>query len=263
MKKNPYPGKFVAFEGIDGSGKTTQGDMLCDRMKKEAIPFLQTKEPTQDGFFGKLVRYIYTRESLYDLLPKEVARFLASNEYQMIRSSAERVERRRLKQFEEIGRQVMGGDFRNLPLFLQLGMIFDRNDHRVRVEIPALGQGIHVISDRDFLSTLAYGEGNGISWKKLLEFHDILGARFIAPDLIVFLDVPAGVGLSRVQKKQGGKKEYFDTEELLGKIRGAYRAILKNPRITNTIHVLEIDGTMGPQAIHMLVWKIISLIFRW
>lgn len=42
MKK----GKFIVFEGIDGSGKTTQVDMLAKRLMKEGYKVLITAEPT-------------------------------------------------------------------------------------------------------------------------------------------------------------------------------------------------------------------------
>ena len=53
------PGNFIAFEGIDGSGKSTQISMLMDRLKKEGIYCYNTKEPT-DSPIGSLIHQILT-----------------------------------------------------------------------------------------------------------------------------------------------------------------------------------------------------------
>ncbi|MFA7466883.1 MAG: dTMP kinase [Desulfotomaculaceae bacterium] len=38
-------GKFIVFEGIDGSGKTTQMKLLAQALEKRAMPVLCTREP--------------------------------------------------------------------------------------------------------------------------------------------------------------------------------------------------------------------------
>jgi len=35
MQKNPYPGKLIVIDGLDGSGKSTQLKLLAKRLKKE------------------------------------------------------------------------------------------------------------------------------------------------------------------------------------------------------------------------------------
>lgn len=52
-------GKFIAFEGIDGSGKSTQVQLLTEHLKKEGIPCYATMEPT-DSPIGSLIHQIMT-----------------------------------------------------------------------------------------------------------------------------------------------------------------------------------------------------------
>jgi dTMP kinase len=54
MKKN----LFIAFEGIDGSGKSTQVKLLTDKLKKEGHKIYSTFEPT-DGPVGSIIRNIF------------------------------------------------------------------------------------------------------------------------------------------------------------------------------------------------------------
>ncbi|MDH5596996.1 MAG: thymidylate kinase, partial [Candidatus Peregrinibacteria bacterium] len=37
---------FIAFEGLDGSGSSTQSSLLADRLEKTGHAALLTKEPT-------------------------------------------------------------------------------------------------------------------------------------------------------------------------------------------------------------------------
>ena len=48
-------GKFIVFEGLDGSGKTTHIKRLTKHLQKQDIRCLATKEPT-DGIIGNIAR---------------------------------------------------------------------------------------------------------------------------------------------------------------------------------------------------------------
>ena len=54
MKKN----LFIAFEGIDGSGKSTQVELLAERLKQEGHKIYSTFEPT-DSPIGAIIRNIF------------------------------------------------------------------------------------------------------------------------------------------------------------------------------------------------------------
>ncbi len=55
FKRNPYKGRFIALEGIDGSGKTTQALKVVELLNKNGYKAIYTKEPT-GGIIGKLLR---------------------------------------------------------------------------------------------------------------------------------------------------------------------------------------------------------------
>ena len=55
-------GKFIVFEGIDGSGKSSHAVLLKERLKKEGYRVFLTQEPS-DGEAGKLLRRCLTGES--------------------------------------------------------------------------------------------------------------------------------------------------------------------------------------------------------
>ncbi|HEV2314623.1 MAG TPA: hypothetical protein VGR94_04905 [Candidatus Acidoferrales bacterium] len=55
----PARGKFIALEGIDGSGKRTQLEMLSRALRKRGIDHVTVSFPRYDGFFGRMVaRYL-------------------------------------------------------------------------------------------------------------------------------------------------------------------------------------------------------------
>ena len=59
MEQPKNKGIFIAFEGIDGSGKSTQIRLLSDRLKAKGIRCYVTREPT-DSPIGSLIHQIMT-----------------------------------------------------------------------------------------------------------------------------------------------------------------------------------------------------------
>lgn len=56
-------GLFIAFEGIDGTGKSTQIGLLGEYLRSRGLEVVETREPT-DGPFGRRIRELYVdRES--------------------------------------------------------------------------------------------------------------------------------------------------------------------------------------------------------
>jgi dTMP kinase len=64
---------FIVFEGIDGSGKSTQAKLLAARLADRGIPVLLTAEPS-DGPVGQIIRSMTTR-----LEPEEEARLFTED----------------------------------------------------------------------------------------------------------------------------------------------------------------------------------------
>jgi len=52
-------GRFIAFEGIDGSGKSTQIQLLANKLKDIGVTYYTTMEPT-DSPIGSLIHQIMT-----------------------------------------------------------------------------------------------------------------------------------------------------------------------------------------------------------
>jgi dTMP kinase len=62
MEKNTYPGKFVVFEGIDGSGHSTQVDLLKNFLIEKGYNVVATKEPTLEFETGKEIKRVLDGE---------------------------------------------------------------------------------------------------------------------------------------------------------------------------------------------------------
>jgi dTMP kinase len=61
MKKNPYTGKFIVFDSLDGAGNSTQVKLLADYLNKLGKRTYVTKEPTS-SLIGGLIKSQLTHD---------------------------------------------------------------------------------------------------------------------------------------------------------------------------------------------------------
>jgi len=62
FSRNPYKGLYIALEGIDGCGKTTQVKLLAEYFKAQGKEVVTTREPRKEGLIGDLVGKILLGE---------------------------------------------------------------------------------------------------------------------------------------------------------------------------------------------------------
>lgn len=62
LRRNPYKGRYIAIEGIDGSGKSTQLHRLKEYFEKKGTAVVLTSEPKSELITGQLIRKILSAE---------------------------------------------------------------------------------------------------------------------------------------------------------------------------------------------------------
>ncbi|MNR88696.1 Thymidylate kinase [compost metagenome] len=77
--QHSYPGLLVAFEGVDGAGKTTQATLLETRLRDMGFEAILTKEPT-DSEYGRRIRQIAREGRIGITLEEELDLFLKDRE---------------------------------------------------------------------------------------------------------------------------------------------------------------------------------------
>jgi dTMP kinase len=193
--QNPHPGALIVIEGIDGSGSTTQSNMLLAWLQRVGIPATFTFEPST-GAIGKLVR-------------------------------------------QHLGRHVeLGG-----PEAEALAFAADRMDHVVSEVVPALAGGTTVVTDRYYLSSLAYQALScDPAWLREINRYAL------RPDLTVFLSVPVDVGMARFSSR--ATRERFEEDRAqLARIARLYDAAIAALAVEGEV-VRVIDGTRSAKEVH-------------
>lgn len=58
--------RFIVFEGIDGTGKSTQSALLADYLRIRGVEVVETREPS-GGTYGEKIREMYENRGEYSL----------------------------------------------------------------------------------------------------------------------------------------------------------------------------------------------------
>jgi dTMP kinase len=100
--------------------------------------------------------------------------------------------------------------------------IEDRRAHVAEVIRPALASGLLVLTDRYFLSTVAYQGARGLDAATILADSE---AEFPVPDLAILLEIEPELGLARVGDRGAPLDAAFEQREFLERVAANYRAL--------------------------------------
>jgi dTMP kinase len=96
----------------------------------------------------------------------------------------------------------------------------DRREHVARVIGPALAAGRWVLTDRYFLSTVAYQGARGLDWREILAASE---AEFPVPDAALIFELTVADGLARARGRGGHRRPGLRASRLSRARRGDLR----------------------------------------
>lgn len=121
----------------------------------------------------------------------------------------------------------------------------DRKEHIAKVIQPALSRGETVILDRYFYSTIAYqGSRSNDPDAIAKQMFDLA----LLPDVVILLDVPAEVGVSRIKNGRDEKPNAFEKMNTLRAARDVFVGLAKKHG-----NIILIDGTQGVESVRQSI----------
>jgi len=189
-------GIFIAFEGGEGTGKSTQSQLLEKWLIQEGESVVLTREPGGTTL-GKDLRKILLGHETGAISPRAEALLYAA----------------------------------------------DRAHHVYSVIRPALDRGDVVITDRYFDSSIAYQGAGRVLIPGEVARISRWATESLYPTLTIIIDVPAEIGLARLQSRDRLEAEPTEFHE---RVRQEFLQIaLMDPE-----RYFVVDGTQSPDAIH-------------
>ncbi len=166
-------GRLIAFEGLDGSGKSTQLERLAAHLRAAGCDVVTTREPTEFPS-GQRIR-------------------------EMARSGEQLEPEEELRWFVE-----------------------DRRVHVDQVIRPELRAERIVLTDRYYLSTVAYQGARGLDYEKILADSE---AEFPIPDLVLLLEINPEIAFERVHARGSEIEGVFEQRAFLSRVASVFDAL--------------------------------------
>ncbi len=128
--------------------------------------------------------------------------------------------------------------------------IEDRKQHVRDVISPALGRGEVVISDRYYLSNVAYQGARGLSAADVLERNEAL---FPHPSAAVLLEMSPRQAVGRVEERGEALNLAYEREDFLVRVAEIYAEI-------DRPYLVRVRGDRSPAEVHAEVMGALSLL---
>jgi dTMP kinase len=221
MPREGRRGIFITLEGGEGAGKTTQAQLLQERLESWGRDVLVTREPG-GTVLGESLRKMILRPSRRPAETSGAAPGHLPTQRSDLHPATE--------------------------LFLILAA---RSQLVAEVIRPALEQGTSVLCDRFSDSTLAYqGYGRGLELEAVRAACE-LATGGLRPDLSVLLDLPVDVGLAR--KAEGGEWDSIggESRDFHERVRTGFRKLAAE----ELGRWLVVDASLPAERVGDLIWE--------
>jgi len=130
----------------------------------------------------------------------------------------------------------------------------DRKDDVKRHIIPALKKNMIVIMDRYYFSSISYQSALGLDPDFIEKESERIAPR---PLLTIILDVPPRIALLRIKNRAGTRKNHFERERYLTKVRKIFRE-----RFEDRPDVVILDGSRDIDTVASEIMNIVRPLLK-
>ena len=134
--------------------------------------------------------------------------------------------------------------------------VADRLEH-IEFMLPLLESGTHIVCDRYYPSNMAYNSGDALSVEDIYELNRPCAMR-LAPDAIVYLDVPPEVTRAR-READRASEEIYDADDKQRQIRARFENALDHiAKMEGEAKIIRINAARPIDEVADEIWNRVS-----